>query len=276
MSLQLQTSSADITLSIPCFSLERTLDCGQAFRWRRLENGMFEGVAKGRVLRLSQRGESVTFHNTTPQDMALYWNDYFDLARDYEAIDRLLCRDERLHMAAQDARGIRILRQEPWEALCTFILSQNNNIPRIKGIVERLCRGFGQRLGAEDYAFPTPERLAGCRAEDLSEVRCGFRTKYLLDAARRVANGEIALLDFYTMPVEQAREALQTLYGVGSKVAECTLLYGFGRLECFPMDVWMKRVMAALFPDGLPAEFSPVAGIAQQYLFHYGRIHKIK
>ena len=276
MNLRLSSAGADITLSIPCFSLERTLDCGQAFRWRTLADGSWEGIVRGKVLRLSQKGDSITFHHTTPQDMALYWNDYFDLARDYEAIDRLLCRDERLRMAANDARGIRILRQEPWEALCTFILSQNNNIPRIKGIVERLCRDLGENLGEGHFAFPTPERLADCQPEDLAGARCGFRTKYLLETARRLTSGKIDLASFYTLPVDEARQQLQSLYGVGAKVAECTLLYGFGRLECFPMDVWMKRVMAALFPNGLPCEFAQVAGIAQQYLFHYGRIHKIK
>lgn len=276
MSRVLPLISTDITLSIPCLSLERTLDCGQAFRWRVLADGSWEGVVRGKVLRLSQKGDTITFHHTTPQDMALYWNDYFDLHRDYQAIDWLLCRDERLRMAADDARGIRILRQEPWEALCTFILSQNNNIPRIKGIVERLCRDLGEDLGQGYFAFPTPERLAACQPEDLAGARCGFRTKYLLDAARRVADGEIDLAALYTLPIDEARERLKSLYGVGVKVAECALLYGFGRLECFPMDVWMKRVMAALFPGGLPSEFAPIAGIAQQYLFHYGRIHKIK
>ena len=158
----------------------------------------------------------------------------------------------------------------------SFILSQNNNIPRIKGIVERLCRDLGQPLGDGHYAFPTAERLAACSQEELAGARCGFRTKYLLDAARRVADGRLVLREFYTMPIDEAREQLQSIYGVGTKVAECVLLYGFGRMECFPMDVWMKRVMASLFPDGLPAEFTLVAGIAQQYLFHYGRLHKIK
>lgn len=276
MSLTLCPNGRDIALQIPCFSLERTLDCGQAFRWKALGDGSFEGVAHGKLLRVAQRREHVLFLDTSLTDMALYWTDYFDLNRDYEAIDRLLCRDERLRTAALDARGIHILRQEPWEALCTFILSQNNNIPRIKGIVERLCRDLGEPLGQGHYAFPTAERLAGCSPEDLAGARCGFRTKYLLDAARRVADGEIVLRDFYSLPIDEARERLQSIYGVGVKVAECVLLYGFGRMECFPMDVWMKRVMASLFPNGLPTEFSPVAGIAQQYLFHYGRLHKIK
>ena len=272
----LSQTGSDLNLYVPCFSLERTLDCGQAFRWKKISDSLFEGVAYGKLLRVAQKGDRVTFFDTSLKDMALYWNDYFDLHRDYEAIDLLLCRDERLRAAADDARGIRILKQQPWEALCTFILSQNNNIPRIKGIVERLCRDLGQPLGDGHYAFPTAERLAACSQEELAGARCGFRTKYLLDAARRVADGRLVLREFYTMPIDEAREQLQSIYGVGTKVAECVLLYGFGRMECFPMDVWMKRVMASLFPDGLPAEFTLVAGIAQQYLFHYGRLHKIK
>ena len=176
--------------------------------------------------------------------------------------------------AAAFAPGIRILRQEPWEALCSFIISQNNHIPRIKGIIERLCQRLGAEIpGTAWHAFPTAERLAACSLEDLAPLRAGFRAKYLLDAARKVASGQVDLARVAAAPVEEGRRELQTIFGVGPKVAECALLYGFHKTECFPLDVWMKRAMATLLPGRRPEEFGENAGLAQQYLFHYSRMH---
>ena len=180
-----------------------------------------------------------------------------------------------LKEACSYAPGIRILRQEPWEALCSFIISQNNNIPRIKGIIERLCGLSGQPIlcGAETvYAFPTAEQLAACTPEDLVPVRAGFRAKYLLDAARRVSTGQLDLNALYTASLEDARSALMTIHGVGPKVADCVLLYGLHHTCCFPMDVWMKRAVQ-LLPGISPESLGCTAGIAQQYLFHYARMH---
>ncbi len=168
--------------------------------------------------------------------------------------------------------GIRVLRQEPWETLCTFILSANNNIPRIKGIVERLCQGWGETIPKTALrAFPTPERLAALSPGELAPIRAGWRSEYLLDAARRVAAGQLDLLALAQLPTEEALAGLLEVKGVGEKVARCVLLFGFGRVECIPMDVWMKRVMAELYPRGLPRYLRPYGGIAQQTLFHYYR-----
>lgn len=260
------------------FDAAETLDCGQAFRWVELPGeagaSLWEGVAFGKVLRVEQRGQQVWL-GCSPEDYEHTWRAYFDLGEDYAPKrEALAAMSPALAEAAAFAPGIRILRQEPWEALCSFILSQNNHIPRIKGIIERLCQRLGAEIpGTAWHAFPTAERLAACSLEDLVSLRAGFRAKYLLDAARKVASGQVDLARVAAAPVEDGRRELQTIFGVGPKVAECVLLYGFHKTECFPLDVWMKRAMATLLPGRRPEEFGENAGLAQQYLFHYSRMH---
>lgn len=255
-----------------CLSLRETLDCGQAFRFAPCGETAWRGVAFGRVLTVSETREGFCF-DCAPDEFEAVWRGYFDFETDYAAVRGAL---SALHPVLAEAMafapGVRILRQEPWEALCTFIFSQNNNIPRIKGLVERLCALCGDRLAGGLYAFPPPERVAALDEAALAPVRAGFRTKYLLDAARRVASGALDLEAVRRMPIEAAREALQTVHGVGPKVAECVLLYGLHRMECFPLDVWMRRAMT-LFPGVSPADFGENAGIAQQYIFHFARMH---
>ena len=260
------------------FDLAQTLDCGQAFRWRELPSEgdvtLWEGAAFGKVLRLGQEGDRVWFF-CGEEDAAQVWRSYFDLEEDYEAKRLALSRmSPALAEAAAFAPGIRILRQEPWEALCSFIISQNNHIPRIKGIIDRLCGLLGEPISGTGWnAFPTPERLAACTPEDLAPLRAGFRAKYLVDAARKVVSRQVDLDLVARSPVEAGRQELQKIFGVGPKVAECALLYGFHKTECFPLDVWMKRAMATLLPGRKPEEFGENAGLAQQYLFHYSRLH---
>lgn len=260
-----------VLLDVSNFSLEETLDCGQCFRWTLLEDGSWQGIVRGEVATISLSGGRLTFHGAPLERVEALWLDYFDFHRDYNAIKAAISADPVLAKAAAYAPGIRVLRQDPWEALCSFILSQNNNIPRIKGLVDRLCACFGEQLGEALYAFPGPERLAALSLEDLSPVRAGFRAKYILDAARRVAGGELNLEALRISTAEEASAALRTIHGVGPKVADCALLYGLGKVEAVPADVWIKRALAALYPDGFPREFAPFAGIAQQYLFHYVR-----
>ena len=170
--------------------------------------------------------------------------------------------------------GIRILKQEPWEALCSFIISQNNNIPRITGIIDRLCSTWGEKNEKGEYSFPSYEILAGLTVEDLAPLKAGFRSKYILDAAQKLKNKEIDLNKIYSATMDEAREELMKIKGVGKKVADCTLLYGFGRMEAFPVDVWVKRIVEELYPDGLPECIKGNEGIAQQYLFHWRRNSK--
>lgn len=253
------------------FDPDETLDCGQAFRWERQTDGSFSGVAGKKFCHISPLDGILLLQNVSLEEYNLFWRRYFDMDRDYSAIREAFCSDPTLARAVAFAPGIRILRQEPWEALCSFIISQNNNIPRIKGILARLCSGWGADLGNGWYAFPDAEVLAVLSPEDLSPLRAGFRARYLIDAAQKVASGEVDLEALAKLPLDEARASLRRIKGVGPKVAECTLLYGCGRVECFPVDVWIARAMETLFPDGLPDCAKPWAGIAQQFIFHYIR-----
>ena len=191
---------------------------------------------------------------------------------DYVGIRLEFCRlDPLLEKAVAFAPDIRILNQEPWEAMCSFIISQCNNIGRIKGIISRLCTAYGEEAENGMHAFPLPEKLASLKDEDLLRLGCGFRAPYIIDAARRVSCGSVDFGVLKGMPLAEARKKLTCVRGVGPKVADCTLLYGMHRLEAFPMDVWMKRAMKTLFPGRTPEFFGRYAGIAQQYIYYYSR-----
>jgi len=263
-------------------SLKDTLDCGQCFRWTQQNDGTWQGVVGNRLFWIKEEGDnlltgSISNPEITQAELETFTRNYFDLGTDYQFIKNLCGTHPVLKEAAAFAKGIHILCQDPWEALCTFILSQNNNIKRIAGLVERLCENFGQPIptaeGSRYFSFPPPEVLAGLSEEDLAPVRCGFRAKYVLDGAKKVASGEIDLEKLRQIPTSEAMEILMGIKGVGPKVAQCALLFGLHKLDCLPRDVWIGRAMNALFPEGFPKEVLPVAGVAQQYLFHYVRCH---
>lgn len=259
---------------ITSFNLEQILDCGQCFRWEQVSPDKYHGVAYGKALTVSQQGQTVIFHNCTQAEFESIWFDYFDLGTNYDEMKNELAQ---LHPVLKDAQqyapGIRILRQEPWEALCSFIISQNNNIPRIKGIIKRLCESFGDKLSNGDYTFPTAKVLSKCTVDDLAILKSGFRAKYIVDASQKVANKEVDLEHIINLPTAQARDELIKIKGVGPKVADCTMLYGMAKTDCFPLDVWMKRAMRVLFPSLTPQSFGKNAGVAQQYIFHYSRMN---
>lgn len=256
------------------FDLSQTLDCGQSFRWRQNADSSFTGVVRGKVATVSYSDKTLTVYENGDENEKL-WREYFDLDLDYADIKaKLSAMHPVLKEASAYAGGIRILHQEPFEALITFIISQNNNIGRITGIVERLCENFGEKIDDTHYAFPTAQRLAQLSPDDLSPIRAGFRHRYIIDAAQKVYNGEIDLERLRTIEYADAQKELMKITGVGIKVADCVLLYGLHRLSSFPLDVWMKRAMAVLF-DGMKGdEFGEFGGIAQQYIFHYSRMHK--
>lgn len=257
----------DIILNEKDFDLDETLDCGQAFRWKKIESDYlctYEGSFFNDNLRISEISKGTfVLHNVSESDFLGKWVDYFDLNTDYTELKKLFSEDETLSRACEFAGGIRLLRQNSWECLISFIISQNNNIPRIKGIIDRLCGNYG--------GFPTAEQMRGVTADDLNYLRSGFRGKYLSDAAECVNSGVINLADIAVAPIDEAREALKKIKGVGPKVAECVLLFGMHRTEAFPVDVWIKRVLAEYYPNGFPDFAKENAGIAQQYLFHYIR-----
>ena len=251
------------------FDLNLTLDCGQAFRWH-YKDDKWHGVAFGTPLSIQQTENEIIFFDCNENDFNNIWKAYFDFDLDYKKIVSSY-NDEHLKTATQEYKGIRILQQEPWEALCSFIISQNNNIPRIKGIIHRLCEIYGD--GETDRkTFPSAEVISKLTVEDLSPIRAGFRAKYIIDAAQKVTKGDVDFEKIKQNPIEFGRDELQKIKGVGAKVAECTLLYGFHKLEAFPVDVWVKRIMAEMYPEGLPECTKGTEGIAQQYLFHWRRM----
>lgn len=258
----------------PCLDIKLSLFCGQAFRWKEEENGSFRAVVKDKIIDVRQEKNRIIFSNVKGGETEKLIEEYFDLKRDYASICKNLSADKSFKTAFEEYEGIRILKQDSWEALCSFIISQNNNIPRISGIIDRFCRQFGEKIGEDDYTFPCYKKLKGIKAEDLAELRAGFRAKYIADAVEKLNSGEVKLEEIEKMPIEEARQELCKIKGVGAKVAECTLLYGFGRMEAFPVDVWVKRIMAEMYPEGLPEIFKGNEGIAQQYLFHWRRNRK--
>lgn len=260
-----------VIVNIPCFDLARTLDCGQAFRWAQTGENEWHGVAYSKPLTLRQTESGIEFVGTDKEDFENIWVPYFDLERDYDALCERFMQDEYLEKAVTECSGIRVLRQEPWEAICSFIISANNNIPRIKGIIDRLCRLLGEHLGGDDYSFPSAVKIAEAGIEALAPIRAGFRAKYIIDAAQKVAGGEIDFEKIFASDLETGRDELIKIKGVGEKVAQCALLYGFGKADAFPVDVWVRRVMQEMYPEGLPECTCGVRGIAQQYLFHWRR-----
>ncbi len=254
------------------FDIKQTFECGQCFRWKETPEGGFTGIAGKRELTVTQDEGKVTLKYISDDDTA-FWEDYFDLNTDYGAFIERFSADETLKKATKCSSGIRILKQEPFETLLSFIISQNNNIPRISGIIGRLCENFGEKLPGGGYAFPEAKALKGITEEDLAPLRAGFRAKYIRDAVEKVNGGEVCFEEINSLNLIEAREKLKLIKGVGDKVADCVLLFAFHKLDAFPKDVWVKRIMSEFYPEGLPECVKGAEGIAQQYLFHYVRNH---
>lgn len=269
--MNIHTEKNDIFVDgITCLDLDLTLDCGQAFRWERQEDGSYCGVAGGHFLHIEKKDDTLIFHNTTKDVFNSFWVGYFDLEKDYDEICGRLRQDSLLKSTVDEYYGIRILNQDSWEALCSFVISQQNNIKRIKLIISRLCRAYGDEVAKGYYSFPSAQRLAELSVEDFEALGTGYRAKYLEALAKGVAGGEIDLEYIKSLPLADAKKELLKIYGVGEKVANCALLFGMQFYSCLPLDVWMKRVME-LYPNGLPKSFEGIEGIAQQYLFHWAR-----
>ena len=251
--------------------LDATLHCGQAFRWSQKTEDGFASVVCGRRVFADTDGDSLIIKGEGVENDVEAFRRYFDLGRDYDEIKNLLSTDLVMRKAITYSPGIRILNQDPWEALGSFIFSSNNNIARISGMIEKFCALFGKPAAGGGYCFPSVERVAGLDRADLAPLKCGYRDEYILDAARRIASGLLSLDDVAAAPLGDAREMLMSIRGVGPKVADCALLFGFGRVDAFPADVHINRVMRNCFPNGLPEYARPYAGIAQQYLFHWAR-----
>ena len=256
------------------FDPVKIFESGQCFRWNPASDGSYVGVAMG--IAASVRSEDgAVFISGGEEDFKNVWYDYFDLGRDYSEIRARVSIDPYTTEAAEYGKGIRILAQDRWEALCSFIISQCNNIPRIKKIIEALCLLCGDRIkfrGADHYTFPSAERLASMEPEDLAPIRSGYRAPYIISAARSVASGETDLEALSGLDCAMAIKQLRKLEGVGEKVANCAVLYGLRIPTAFPVDVWIKRAVEEHYPPGFdPSVFGDAAGLAQQYIYYYIR-----
>lgn len=251
------------------FNLRQTLNCGQCFRFIETEENKFCGIALGKYIEFTVCGEKL-FISCDQKFADEQLIPFLALDEDYNSINNILSQDETLKKAIDYAGGIRIMRQPHWETLCSFIISQNNNIKRIAGIIERLCENLGDAIEG-GYTFPEPQKLAFLSEMDLAPLKSGFRAKYILDAARKVYSGEVDLKAIEKSDTQSGREMLMKINGVGPKVADCVLLFGFHKLDAFPKDVWIKKALEKYYPHGFPEFAQNYAGIAQQYLFHYIR-----
>ena len=271
------------------FKISQIFDCGQCFRFDPVPSARhkceIEGVAFGRYIRLGQdEPDSVTLYNVTKDGYDSLWKHYLALDTDYSELRRDIAarfaaasngKDTVMPTAMEYGDGIRLLRQDPWEAVCSFIVSQNNNIPRIKKIIAAMSEAYGEPIEANGkvyYSFPTAKALADAGESAIFALRTGFRAKYIHDAAKRAASGELDFGAITSASPADAERLLCEIKGVGPKVAACAMLFGFGKTEAFPIDVWIKRVLAKYYPDGLDiSALGPYAGLAQQYLFYYER-----
>lgn len=257
------------------FSPEHTFECGQSFRWNRQSDGSYLGVAFGKAARVSLRDDGTAVISCSEEDFLGIWKTYFDLERDYSAVRSTVAIDDFMLKACSFGCGIKLLNQEKWEVLCSFIVSQCNNIPRIKGIIERLCSLYGNSFSFEDqeyFSFPGPEIIARLKPEDLAPLKSGYRADYIINAARAVDSGGLDLNRLSKCSCDEALKALKGVRGIGDKVASCVLLFGLNKLDAFPIDVWIKRTVTQQYGENFdPAVFGPYAGIAQQYMFYYSR-----
>ena len=266
--------------------LEKISESGQCFRWTREEenSGLTYRIIAGKnCLYITSLGRGCYELDCTEDEYRDFWRDYFDLEENYRSIRERIDPDQDpfLWEAAESEKGIRILRQDPWEMLITFIISQNRNIPAIRRSVELLSKACGQKKtdskGRTYYAFPEPMAVEALMEKDLADCRLGYRCKYVHAAAEAVSGGMIDLNRLRSAEDEEVMSALTGLFGVGIKVASCVSLFGFHHTNAFPIDVWIKRILADQYPKGYPYErYWPYNGIYQQYMFAFYRHRKLK
>lgn len=263
------------------YNLEATLTSGQAFRWNRAAEGWI-GIVRGRSVRLEAAPDGILARAELEGDDWRWLEEYLQVQVPLHEVLASFPVDEHLTAAVRACAGLRLLRQEPWECLASFILSSTKQIVQIREIVEVVCQRFGEPLPTGGHAFPPAERMALATERELRDCKMGFRAPYLKGTAEAVVRGEVNLDDLVRLPTTQAREALVSLPGVGRKIADCVLLFAYGRQDAFPVDVWILKALRKLyFPKRRPTPqrllrftetyFGPNAGYAQQYLFHYMR-----
>lgn len=268
------------------FNPQHVFDCGQCFRWLKEEDNSYTGVVQGKVVNVKKENDLIIFDNTNKEDFDNIWFDYFDLGRDYSEIkNELKVMDEYLEKATEFGKGIRILQQDGWEMLISFIISANNRIPMIQRAINNLSQKYGKFIGEyrgkKYYAFPTHEELSQASVEDIRACQTGFRDKYIKSVVDYVKENNENVLFYRRLNTDECIKELMKFNGVGPKVADCIALFGMQKYDTFPVDVWVKRVMEEFYVEdnlSLPKirqfaleKFGDSAGFAQQYLFYYAR-----
>lgn len=268
------------------FDPQHVFDCGQCFRWLKEEDDSYTGVVQGKVVNVKKENDLIIFDNTNKEDFDNIWFDYFDLGRDYSEIkNELKVMDEYLEKATEFGKGIRILQQDGWEMLISFIISANNRIPMIQRAINNLSQKYGKFIGEyrgkKYYAFPTLEELSQASVEDIRACQTGFRDKYIKGVVDYVKENNENVLFYRRLNTDECIKELMKFNGVGPKVADCIALFGMQKYDTFPVDVWVKRVMEEFYVEdnlSLPKirqfaleKFGDSAGFAQQYLFYYAR-----
>lgn len=268
------------------FDPKHIFECGQCFRWKDQGDGSYTGVAKGRVINVSREGDTIYLKNTNLEDFNNIWKDYFDLDTDYSKIkNELRNMDEYLEKATEFGWGIRLLRQDPWEMIISFIISSNNRIPMIEKAIKNLSREYGTYIGSyegEDYYdFPTPQQLSKASIEEIRACSTGFRDKYIKSTTEEVIKNNDDVYSYRNLSTEDCIKELLKFNGIGPKVGDCIALFGMQKYDTFPVDVWVKRVMQEFYVEddmSLPKirkyaidKFGDLSGFAQQYLFYYAR-----
>ena len=264
------------------FNPEHIFECGQAFRWNKEEDDSYTTIAFGKVVNVKKEDKDIILTSTNLDDFNNIWYDYFDLGRDYGEIKKELSKDPILEKAIAFGDGIRILNQDPFEMIISFIISANNQIPRIKKSIELISKQYGEKIRDDYYSFPTAEALAQADPLDIREIcRVGFRDVRIVQTSGLIHSGVIKFDDIFSGTRDEGKEILMTLPGVGPKVSDCILLFAFNKDEAFPVDVWVKRVMehfylkedtnVKLIGSHGARVFGKLAGFAQQYLFYYAR-----
>ncbi|HCT63905.1 MAG TPA: hypothetical protein DIC60_01270 [Lachnospiraceae bacterium] len=273
------------------FIISQTLECGQCFNFNKLGEENYIVTAFGAALHLYSKDGEIVFEDTTEDEFKRIWMDYFDLNRNYGDIKKLLSKkDETMRAALEYAPGIRIINQDFFQCLISFIISQNNRIPMIKKVVYNLSKKYGEYIktveGEDYFSFPTPEKLYGISGDELMECKTGFRGKYIADAVTKYVEGNINHKSFGELTTKDVQAVLMSIHGVGPKVADCVMLFSLKRSDAFPTDVWVKRIMSYFYFNKKDTpikdihrmaeeKFGEYAGFAQQYLFNYARQLKI-
>ncbi len=277
-----------IVQNVKDFNPVHIFECGQCFRWLKEDDGSYTGVVKGKVVNVRFDDGNLVIKNACFEDFKNMWYDYFDLGRDYSVIKEILSKDEIMGKAIKFGYGIRILRQDIWETLISFIISANNRIPRIMKSVAALSKAYGDEIeynGKKYYSFPSVDKLSEASIGEIEECRAGFRCKYISNSSHMVKEGVVDIRTLEGLDTDEARNQLTKLSGVGNKVADCTLLFSGTKYDVFPTDVWVKRVMEELYfkreasfkeiQEFVKSYFGEFSGIAQQYLFYYARENRI-